>query len=102
MQDAESWNIGLVMTKQLCPRMIYVMTMVNIFFFLLFFSIPLMIFVQGLLSFYGLPLSQSAVEVTTGPTPQVANGAKYELNTLPVRISKSNLQFLIPFLHIFL
>ncbi|KAJ0551560.1 putative thermonuclease active, staphylococcal nuclease (SNase-like), SNase-like, superfamily [Helianthus annuus] len=44
-----------------------------------------MIFVQGLLSFYGLPLSQSAVEVTTSPAPPpVANGAKYELNTLPV------------------
>ncbi|KAF5800194.1 putative staphylococcal nuclease (SNase-like), SNase-like, superfamily [Helianthus annuus] len=40
--------------------------------------------VEGLLSFYGLPLSQSAVEVTTGPAPPVANGAKYELNTLPV------------------
>ncbi|MFS8011614.1 hypothetical protein Hanom_Chr14g01311161 [Helianthus anomalus] len=43
-----------------------------------------MIFVQGLLSLYGLPLSQSAVKVTTGPAPPVANGAKYELNTPPV------------------
>ncbi|KAF5784074.1 putative staphylococcal nuclease (SNase-like), SNase-like, superfamily [Helianthus annuus] len=37
-----------------------------------------------LLSFYGLPLSQSTVKVTTGPAPPVANGAKYELNTPPV------------------
>ncbi|KAK1421358.1 hypothetical protein QVD17_23624 [Tagetes erecta] len=40
--------------------------------------------VEGLLSFYGLPLPQSAVEVTTTHAPPVANGAKYELNTLPV------------------
>ncbi|KAI3705006.1 hypothetical protein L1987_75236 [Smallanthus sonchifolius] len=40
--------------------------------------------VEGLLSFYGLPLTQPAVEVTTGQAPPVANGAKYELNTLPV------------------
>ncbi|PWA84364.1 putative 38.1 kDa protein [Artemisia annua] len=54
--------------------------------------------VEGLLSFYGLPLSQSTVETSTGTghtqsTVQTSNGTghtqhipglKYELNTLPV------------------
>ncbi|KAL8240987.1 hypothetical protein R6Q59_014342 [Mikania micrantha] len=40
--------------------------------------------VEGLLSFYGLPLPQSKTEITTGQAPSVNNGAKYELNTLPV------------------
>ncbi|KAK9049785.1 hypothetical protein SSX86_031245 [Deinandra increscens subsp. villosa] len=40
--------------------------------------------VEGLLSFYGLPLPNSKVENTTGHAPSVANGAKYELDTLPV------------------
>ncbi|XP_071706140.1 staphylococcal-like nuclease CAN2 isoform X1 [Rutidosis leptorrhynchoides] len=45
--------------------------------------------VEGLLSFYGLPISQSNVaqstlEVNTSQPPPVPHGLKYELNTLPV------------------
>ncbi|KAI3748891.1 hypothetical protein L6452_12305 [Arctium lappa] len=40
--------------------------------------------VEGLLSFYGLPLPHSTVEVNVGQAPPVPDGVKYELNTLPV------------------
>nr|XP_043632032.1 staphylococcal-like nuclease CAN1 [Erigeron canadensis] len=41
--------------------------------------------VEGFLSYYGLPLSQSTVEVVnTTQAPPVPSGLKFELNTLPV------------------
>ncbi|KAJ9539888.1 hypothetical protein OSB04_026394 [Centaurea solstitialis] len=43
--------------------------------------------VEGLLSFYGLPLPHSTGEVNVGQHPLVVpHGVKYELNTLPVDI----------------
>lgn len=45
-------------------------------------------FVKGLLSYYGLPLPHSTVEVTTASqAPPVPHGLKFELNSLPVRTS---------------
>lgn len=40
--------------------------------------------VEGLLSFYGLPLPHSLVELTSTEAPSVADGLKFELKTLPV------------------
>ncbi|XP_023732064.1 staphylococcal-like nuclease CAN1 [Lactuca sativa] len=41
--------------------------------------------VEGLLSYYGLPLPHSTVEVTTASqAPPVPHGLKFELNSLPV------------------
>lgn len=48
-----------------------------------------MIFVKGLLSYYGLPLSQSTAEVPISHAISVPNGVKFELNTLPVRTNLS-------------
>ncbi|KAI3751243.1 hypothetical protein L2E82_22291 [Cichorium intybus] len=38
----------------------------------------------GLLSFYGLPLVDSLVELTAGEAPPLPDGLKFELHTLPV------------------
>ncbi|KAI3458476.1 hypothetical protein Pfo_015139 [Paulownia fortunei] len=40
--------------------------------------------VEGLLTFYGLPLPHSLVELTTGAPPSQPQGLKFELHTLPV------------------
>lgn len=39
---------------------------------------------EGLLSFYGLPLPHSLVELTSGEAPPLADGLNFELHTLPV------------------
>ncbi|KAJ9545824.1 hypothetical protein OSB04_025531 [Centaurea solstitialis] len=39
---------------------------------------------EGLLSFYGLPLPHSLVELTAGDAPPLADGFNFELHTLPV------------------
>ncbi|KAI3508449.1 hypothetical protein L1887_23457 [Cichorium endivia] len=40
--------------------------------------------IEGLLSFYGLPLVDSLVELTAGEAPPLPDGLKFELHTLPV------------------
>ncbi|XAR65992.1 Micrococcal nuclease [Bertholletia excelsa] len=40
--------------------------------------------IEGLLTFYGLPLPHSLVELSTEPPTSVAHGLKFELQTLPV------------------
>ncbi|CAI9302621.1 unnamed protein product [Lactuca saligna] len=40
--------------------------------------------IQGLLSFYGLPLPHSLVDLTGGDAPSVVDGLKFVLHTLPV------------------
>ncbi|KAL3653430.1 arginine permease [Castilleja foliolosa] len=40
--------------------------------------------VEGLLAFYGLPLSHSLVELTTGAPSSQRHGLQFELHTLPV------------------
>ncbi|KAL7584031.1 staphylococcal-like nuclease CAN2 isoform X1 [Lactuca sativa] len=40
--------------------------------------------IEGILSFYGLPLPHSLVELTAGDAPPLADGLKFELHTLPV------------------
>ncbi|XP_062157466.1 staphylococcal-like nuclease CAN1 isoform X2 [Alnus glutinosa] len=40
--------------------------------------------VQGLLTFYGLPLPHTLVELTAGPPTSLPAGVKYEFETLPV------------------
>ncbi|KAL5101804.1 hypothetical protein RYX36_006131 [Vicia faba] len=40
--------------------------------------------VEGLLTFYGLPLPHTLVEVTAQPPTSLPHGVKYEMHTLPV------------------
>ncbi|KAL8251911.1 hypothetical protein R6Q59_035604 [Mikania micrantha] len=40
--------------------------------------------VEGLLSFYGLPLPHSLVELAAGDAPSLSDGLKFQLHTLPV------------------
>lgn len=44
----------------------------------------LMIYVKGLLAFYGLPLPHTLIQLSTGVPTSLPQGVQYEFQTLPV------------------